>query len=253
MTLRPEKNQLAELRVAAMTLSRLPVGRVEEPVPSMGSTRWAYPLVGAILGVFVGGAYVIFEATGMPALVAAFLAVTMGVLATGGLHEDGLADCADGFWGGRDRARKLEIMRDSRIGSYGTLALILSVGMRVAAIAALAVPFWSIVGVAVLSRFAMVAAMEWLPPARNEGLGATASDGASQLAPAAFLSIAGVAALVLGVGPSAWITLPIMAFAALIFAHIARRHIGGQTGDVLGAVQQVSEIAGLVALSALSA
>ena len=236
-----------------MTLTRLPAGRLQEPVPSIASARWAFPIVGGIVGVIAGAVFLSAAAFGVPPVVAAMLTIGASVMVTGALHEDGLADCADGFWGGANRDRKLEIMRDSRIGAYGTLALILSVGLRVAAIAVLAAPFWSIVAVAMLSRLAVVAAIEWMPSARPEGLGVLAADGPSQMARASLVSLPGVAILAAIAGFGAvGVALVVVAF-GFSFALAARRHVGGQTGDVLGGIQQVTEIAGLVALSALSA
>ena len=143
-------------------------------------------------------------------------------------------------------------MRDSRIGTYGTLALIFSVGVRVAAIAALAAPFWSVLGIAVLSRFAMVVVIERMPTARSEGLGSRVSDGPSQLGLAAVFGLSGVFFLGLAAGFFGLAVLLFMMLAGLAFARLANQHIGGQTGDVLGAIQQTTEIAGLIALSALA-
>ena len=130
--------RLTEVQVAFMLLTRLPAGRISGAAPSLADAVWAYPIVGVIVGsigaAVLGGAL----ALGLPATIAAVLGITACILATGGLHEDGLADLADGFGGGRDAARKLEIMRDSRIGSYGTLALILSLVLRVLALSAAA-------------------------------------------------------------------------------------------------------------------
>lgn len=252
MTTDPASSRLSQLRVALMTLTRLPVGQVADPVPSMASARWAYPHVGLIVGGLVGGVFVGSGVFGIPVVLSAFLAVLTGMFVTGALHEDGLADCADGFWGGRDRARKLDIMRDSRIGTYGTLALIFAVVLKGVAFASVPSAFWSIVGVAVLSRFAMGAAIEWMPPAQGDGLGASVADGESQLGLAATGGAVGLLALWLAVGAGTFVVLAVMGLAGLWLARLAKRHIGGQTGDVLGCMQQVTEVAGLIALAALS-
>lgn len=252
MTSDPKPNRLSEARVALMTLTRLPAGRLTDPVPSMAAARWAFPLVGVAVGVIVALVFAVAGMLGVPSILAALLAVGAGMLATGALHEDGLADCADGFWGGRDRDRKVEIMRDSRIGTYGTLALILVVALRATSLASLADALWSIIGVAVLSRFAMVAAIERMSPAQPDGLGATVAEGASQLRLAALVSLLGVFALWMSVGfVGALIVLVVGGLAGLWVAGLARRHIGGQTGDVLGCMQQVTETAGLIALTAI--
>ena len=243
--------RVSELKIAVMTLTRLPVGHVSEPVPSMSSARWAYPLVGGFIGLLLGCSALLFQWLGLPALLVGMLVVTTGLIVTGALHEDGLADCADGFWGGGDRARKLEIMRDSRIGTYGTLALIISIGLRATSIAEIPAAFLSILGVAILSRFAMVFALETMPSARDDGLGASAAKGSSQLFAACCIGILGFLSLFVAGGFSALLVCVVMFVAAFAAALVAYRHIGGQTGDVLGGIQQVTEITGLVAMAAL--
>ena len=252
MTSKLPNEPLAEIRLAMMTLTRLPVGRISEPVPPMARTRWAYPLVGLVLGAVIGGVFVVLTTMGIAPLVAAFVAILAGVLATGALHEDGLADCVDGFWGGSTRQRKLDIMRDSRIGTYGTLALIFSVGLRGAALASLVAPFWTVIAVAMLSRYAMVVAIDLMPSARIEGLGAAVADEHGRSGRAALLGFAGAIVLVTASGSGGLIAIATMSIAGLAFARLAMRQIGGQTGDVLGGVQQVTEIAALVALSVLA-
>ncbi|WP_212524228.1 adenosylcobinamide-GDP ribazoletransferase [Actibacterium sp. MT2.3-13A] len=239
--------RLAELRVAAMLLTRLPVGRLAGHVPTLAAARWAYPLVGAGVGVVMWAVCAGAAELGLPPGISALLAVAAGVLATGGLHEDGLADLADGFGGGRDRARKLEIMRDSRIGSYGVLALAIVLGLKVQAMAGVAgsaPPLGPFVALAAGSRFAMLAVLEALPPARADGLGHAAGE-TGGWRPWAGLAVA--LAVMLPLGGAALGLLAALALAAVAVAVLAKRQIGGQTGDVLGAVQQVSDGAGWLA------
>jgi adenosylcobinamide-GDP ribazoletransferase len=160
---------------------------------------------------------------------------------TGAFHEDGLADTADGFGGGRTQARKLEIMRDSRIGSYGTLALILSIVVRIAAVGALpvgrAVPLLLAAGA--VSRAAMLLPMS-LPPARTDGLGRSLGR-----VPWPSRLIAVAIALTVALACLPWLlALEAMLLAGAAGAAIsvyARRRIGGQTGDVLGAACVIAE------------
>ncbi|WP_181180926.1 adenosylcobinamide-GDP ribazoletransferase, partial [Paracoccus sp. FO-3] len=150
---------LAQAALALVWLTRLPVGRLlPASPPTLAQAAWAFPLVGLAVG-FIGAAVLGLAAlAGLPGMVAALLAVGAMILATGALHEDGLADCADGS-GGATRERRLEIMRDSRIGSYGVLALVLVTGLRVAAIAALVAQPWlaaaAVAGLAAASRAGM--------------------------------------------------------------------------------------------------
>jgi adenosylcobinamide-GDP ribazoletransferase len=191
-------------------------------------------------------------ALGLPPVLAAGLALAAQIITTGALHEDGLADLADGFWGGRDPARRLEIMRDSRIGSYGTLALVVSVGLRWQALAVLAgqgagLAAVAILAVAMTSRAVPAVLLAVLPPARSDGMGRLASGGAGPEVVAAVL-LAGLPALALSG------MLPAMALQAAFGFGVARlslAKIGGQTGDVLGAAQQLAEIAALLVLAAI--
>ncbi len=247
---------LAQVQVAVMLLTRLPAGRISGVAPSLADAVWAYPIAGAMVGVIGAAILGAALAVGLPAMVAAALAVAVCVLATGGLHEDGLADVADGFGGGRDAAHKLEIMRDSRIGSYGTLALVLSVLLRVLVLAALAEPVPSaamvaLIGVEAASR-AGLAVMLWaMPSARPRGLGQSATG----VLPARMAtSVAfGALALVLGLGWGAGLVAgAAAALAQAALGWLAWRHIGGQTGDVLGAGQQVGALAAWLTVLAMA-
>ncbi|MDA7428001.1 adenosylcobinamide-GDP ribazoletransferase [Primorskyibacter aestuariivivens] len=242
--------RLAELQIAVMLLTRLPAGRIGGDAPAMAATVWAWPLVGALVGAIAGAVYYAAWLLGLPSLVAVLMAICALALATGAMHEDGLADLADGFGGGPDKERKLEIMRDSRIGTYGVLALVLSVALRVSLIAALPDPGIAIAGLvamAMASRAGMALWLWALPPARDNGLGRSAG-GVSALALAIALMLGQAGGLILG--GVLWLPIGAAVLAGGGFiALLAKRQIGGQTGDVLGASQQSGEIAGLLALS----
>ena len=201
------------------------------------------------MGAIAAGVLLVALALGLPAMLAAGLALAAQVIVTGALHEDGLADLADGFWGGRDAARRLEIMRDSRIGSYGALALILGTGLRWQAIAALAeAPHraaLALIAVAMISRLAPVVLLGLLPPARGDGMGRSASGAA-----VAAIMIAALLCLPWLALPGLPVALIAAGLVTLALARLARAKIGGQTGDVLGAGQQLAEIALLMGLAA---
>lgn len=244
------RRRIDEARLALMILTVLPVGGLADPVPPIHAARWAMPLAGLPLGLVGWGVLTMGTAIGLPPIVSAVLAVAALVGLTGGLHHDGLADLADGM-GGRDPQRRLEIMRDSRIGSFGAMALMIAYMTGAGALADLAgaVPLAAFIMVSVASRLAMVAVMELLPAARDQGLGhaaAKGSHGAWWLG--ALLSV--VLAATLGLWGVA--TLGAMAAAACLIALLALRRLGGQTGDVLGAIQVTTETAGWVALSAVT-
>ncbi|PWC34770.1 cobalamin synthase [Azospirillum sp. TSO35-2] len=214
-----------------------------------------FPLVGALVGLAGGAVFALASALNLPPLVAALLALAATVRLTGGLHEDGAADVADGFGGGRDIARKLEIMRDSRVGSYGVLALVFSVTIRAAALAALTAPMAvaALVAAGALSRCGL-AAMAWgLTPARRDGLGAAQGKPApATVLLAAVLGIAvAAAALTTTVLPALLPSILAAAVAVWLVAALARRQLGGHTGDVFGTAQQVAETAVLLTVAAL--
>lgn len=237
--------RIAELRLATIMLTRLPMGRVSEPVPTLSEATWAFPLVGLLTGGAGWGTLTAAAVIGLSPYLAALAALVAMVWLTGALHEDGLADFADGMGGGRDTAHCLDIMRDSRIGSYGVVALILVMAFKVTALAEIPQnePLTVLLFVGVASRMSMLAVLVWLPSARPDGLGHSAAG------PNAAALLPGATALLLisiFLGPQALVIILGMLLGAVVVAVIAYRRIRGQTGDVLGATQSISEAMGLV-------
>jgi adenosylcobinamide-GDP ribazoletransferase len=241
-----------DLLRATSFLTRLPV-----PVPGpaqagdLAAAAHAFPLVGAAVGALAGLAGLLAAGLGLPPALAAGVALAAQVLLTGALHEDGLADVADGLGAGRDRVRTLAVMRDSRIGSFGVLALTGSLGLRWAALAALADPYAAGAGLlaAAAASRAGAAALLLLPPARADGQGAFAGRPAVALVWIAIGWAALLALLALPAG-AALAGLTTAAIAAALVAALAWQRLAGQTGDVLGAAQQAGETAFLLALAA---
>ena len=241
---------LADPLLACVLLTRLPLPTLPASAfQRQAQAAWAFPLAGlavAVPAAFAGWAAL---AMGIAPLIAAGLVLAVQIMVTGAMHEDGLADTADGLWGGFDRSRRLEIMKDSAIGSYGVLALILSLGLRWMALAAiLETGVLATVAVAALSRAVLPVMMTALPHARADGL--SHSVGRPGWATS-------IGALGLGLFIALWASGPavlgpflLALLAVVILGMIAKRKIGGQTGDILGATQQVSEIALLIALAA---
>lgn len=250
------RTHLAEVQIALMLLTRLPSVRLSDPVPPISAAVWAFPLAGLAIGSITALVLGAAVWSGLPVGLAAGIALAFGLLATGALHEDGLADVADGFGGGRDRTHKLEIMRDSRIGSYGTLALILSLGLRWQTIAVLAERDLRygcavVIALAMTSRAALPVALTLMPAARSDGLGHAARSSGG-VRPAIAVAIGAMAAFAL-LGPgTAGITITLQAVTLVAMGRLAMRQIAGQTGDVLGAMQQTAEIVGLLAVVAMS-
>jgi adenosylcobinamide-GDP ribazoletransferase len=243
---------LDDLRNAVAFLTRLPMPHPQGAMPAnFIRAQRVFPLVGAAIGAAVGLVCLGLRAAGLPDLAAAALALGAGALLTGALHEDGLADVADGFGGGRDVAAKLEIMRDSRLGTYGALILMVSFAAKLSALAVLpdGVVVRGLIAAHALARGVLPAMAMSLPYARKDGLAANA--GRPDFATAA---IAAALALVIALLSLPWIeafcAALLAAACAIGMAWLAQRQIGGQTGDVLGGTEQLVETAILLLLAA---
>jgi adenosylcobinamide-GDP ribazoletransferase len=232
-----------DCKVALAFLTRLPMAPQPTAERSLGASVVMFPMVGALIGLLGGVGYALAFWLGVPPLPAATVALAAMIWLTGALHEDGLADLADGFGGGHTREDKLRIMRDPRIGSYGALALVLGLLARAGALAALAAPadvMAALVAAGAASRAALAPVMTMLPVARADGLAAGAGRPHPLRAAAAVLVAALLSVVLLGKAAAA--ALLAGAAGAFVVAWLARRQIGGHTGDVLGAVQQLTEI-----------
>jgi adenosylcobinamide-GDP ribazoletransferase len=237
---------------ALQFLTRIPV-EVKDRRPSLGRAVPWFPVVGAVVGGLIGGAAALLW-QGVPPLVAAAVAISLGLLVTGAFHEDGLGDMADAFGGGATVERRLQILKDPRHGTYGVCTICASILVRIACVASLPGPaamFGALVAAGVLGRVAAVVLTATMPPATFDGLGAAA---AGELAPRmAWLSIVvGVALATLAVG---WWVGPLLLGAALatwIIGALADSKIGGIGGDVLGAVEVITECVCLVVASGLA-
>ena len=241
--------QSGDLARAIGLLTRLPVQT--DDVRS-AQAAWAWPLAGALVGLLAALSGAIALGLGLPVELAAGLAITTQIIVTGAMHEDGLADCADGFWGGHDSDQRLKIMRDSRIGTYGVISICLSVLLRWSMLAALfsaGAIVGPIVAAAALSRVPLVALMCWLEPVRVGGLSARVGRPDPEA-----LVLAAAVALLLALLFTGFAALPAAAIAVFMgwgVARVALAKIQGQTGDVLGASQQMAEIGILAVLTAL--
>jgi adenosylcobinamide-GDP ribazoletransferase len=227
-----------------------------DKAPEFRGALRAVPVAGAIIGACGGAALFVTWALGIPPLPASACAIATLVAATGALHEDGLADVADGFGGGGTRQRKLDIMRDSQLGSFGAVALALALMLRVFALAALTerglpLAVLSLICAGAVSRTGGLAPLLMLASARSDGAGAAMSrPSRGALQTALLLALALSMPLTLAGMPLSRIALgDILAlFAAILVAKLAERQIGGFTGDVLGMAQQSAEIVVLLAL-----
>jgi adenosylcobinamide-GDP ribazoletransferase len=235
--------------------TRLPLGGSASP-PNFAKVGWAAPLAGAIVGGLGAAVFLIMRKFGLPGTVSATLAVSAEIALTGGLHEDGLADTADGFGGGRDRDAKLAIMRDSRIGAYGAITLCLILLLRIEAISALArsdskFAAAAFVLAAAAARAAALATLVWAPSARTDGVGASAGmlEPSVLTGVAATLVVLATALGFLSLEPTRALFACVVGAAFVrLFVGLAQHQIGGQTGDVCGAAAEIAQVAVLLAL-----
>ncbi|HEY0124325.1 MAG TPA: adenosylcobinamide-GDP ribazoletransferase [Rhizobium sp.] len=241
-------------------LSRIPVPAFffEGNDGKLARVSRAFPFAGLLIALPAAIVFGALLAFGADPLMAALLALAVQTMTTGALHEDGLSDTADGFGGGKDRDRALAIMKDSRIGTYGAVALILSFGLRATALAAIGrglAPLdaaLTIPAAAVLSRGAMVWHWYALPAAKPDGVAASA--GKPDYGP---MQIALIGALVLSAFllwpslrlPAFILCLLVTSAAAFLFTRRVRRRLSGHTGDTIGAAQQICEIAAFCTLA----
>lgn len=239
-------------RTAWAFLTRLPGGAHPADADALAAGVPWFPLVGAVVGGLVALVYVPLEAA-VPPLTAAAIAIGFSALLTGAFHEDGFADSLDALAGGRDVEDRLRILEDSRHGTFGVLGLVVLTLVKVSALATLdgAAAAAALVGAGALGRTGAVGLMGWAPPATAEGLGAgyLRSLGRQEVV----LGMAG--GLVLGalaLGPAVLPAAVLVAAGAAVVAAWAVRRIGGVTGDLLGAAEQVGECAVLVLVAGLS-
>ena len=238
---------------AVMFLTRLPVGRYCSPDPDVlsRSTRW-FPLVGLLVGLALAVVWSLVAAVA-PSSLACVATLVAGVLVTGAFHEDGLADVADSG-GAFELDRKLEIMRDSRVGTYGALALILLVLARFALLWELSVmPVATLVAALlaahVLARWSSVWLMARVPYARPEAANRVVADGVGgrRLLEASLVALLALAPPVALGGAGMLALVPLALGVAALAGHVFRRRYGGITGDCLGAANVLVEIAVLLA------
>lgn len=241
--------------LAISLLTRLPIrlGGGVRPDELQGTPGW-FPLAGLIVGLTGGLVGALALRLGLPAYLAALACLAMSVLVTGALHEDGLADTADALGAGANAERALAIMKDSRIGTYGAIALFLSLTARLLALATMA----AMGGLTLIAASAAAGAasrgllpliMRRLKPARPGGLGASVgrpTRGGVRLG----LILGILPALILLPFGAALAALLVAALASLALARHQSGRLGGFTGDTLGALQQAAEIAFLLVLTA---
>lgn len=241
--------RLWDVPAALVLLTRLPMPALPDHAFAHGARAvWAYPVVGLVLGGLLALFANALGALGLTTPIIAGLMLGALVMLTGAMHEDGLADTVDGLWGGHDRERRLEIMKDSRIGAYGVLALIIVMGLRWLGLAE--VSWTGLIAALMLSRAMMPPLMLALPHARSTGLShSVGAPGMGAVGAAVLIGIVGAMLLAGGAGLAAAIAAGAV---TLGIGLVANAKIGGQTGDILGATQVLTEITVLLMLAAFT-
>jgi adenosylcobinamide-GDP ribazoletransferase len=234
----------ADTLTALAFFSRIPVATPASFDLRQAAAGW--PVAGLLLALGPALLLLLLSAADFPALIAAILALTLYAALTGGMHEDGLTDTFDALGGGRTQDARLAIMRDSRLGTFGALALMLTTLLKIAALAAISLPAWhgalALVAVAVVSRSLAVWHWRETLPARRDGMAWSAGqpDGVAFLITVGAAAIAGFALLIVfGVG--AVIGIFLAAASVGLLNGLVSRVFGGHTGDTIGAAQQVAE------------
>ena len=249
--------RLGECLLAIGFFTRLPVPMDKETAARpLADASWAFPIAGLIVGLCGSAVITLGAGLNLPSLVLSFLAIGSMIFLTGALHEDGLADCADGLWSGDDNEKRLAIMHDSRIGAFGVIALVLMLGIKATAIAHLitAAGIWDtvlgILAAACLSRGALPCIMRLAPLASERGRAANAGKpGQQEMLVAAGISLL-ICLLCLGFGITVFSILIGGSLCAALTV-IATNRIGGYNGDVLGAQQQILDVATLTVASSM--
>ena len=239
---------ISDLTISLGLFTRLPVKSIEHSV-DLGKTVWAWPLVGGLIGVIIGICAEVLNSLEIPPELSSLIIIALLVLLTGGFHEDGLADTFDGLWGGDTPEKRLTIMNDSRHGTFGVLALVISILFRWVLLKLL---FESgfllapLVIACVISRTAVVPFLIILPSARKTGL--TAEIGRVPLWSAIICFLISLMPIYLFLGLIGFILVAIGLLITLPVYIFARKLLRGQTGDILGTVQQLTEICIILAI-----
>jgi adenosylcobinamide-GDP ribazoletransferase len=237
--------------VALQLLTRIPVRLSSVTDADLRRSCAFFPAVGLLVALAGIATRWLFAAP-LGEAAATVLAVSVMVLITGAFHEDGLADSADGLWGGFTPERRVEIMRDSRIGTYGAVALVLSLLFRVALLAPLPLEVFAAAVVAghVLGRAGGVLLAGLLPPVADQGLGAKVIGAAGT---GTWIGVTVQAGAAAAFAAGYWLWLPLLAavLAVLVVARLAHRKVGGLTGDLLGAANQLAHLAAMAAVVAV--
>ena len=241
------RKYVEDILVALSLLTRLPIKVPRHAFDRAHLAVWAYGIPGFIWALSVWSIAILCQAGGLPLGIATALGLTTGIIITGAIHEDGLADSVDGLWGGWDPESRLEVMLDSRLGAYGAIALISCILVRwqlITSVFQLNVTFTALVLAGCLGRSVLPVIMAMFAPARKKGLSYSVGRPSGPNIYIAFVTMTLFAFISLGA--KGLILCILAATTALMCALIAKLKVGGQSGDILGAIAIITEIIVLV-------
>lgn len=227
-------------------LTRIPINLPQNAFERQSRATWAFPLVGLGVGLLLWAVIDLLN-IGLPLYIAVIVGMATSLFVTGAMHEDGLADCVDGFWGAYTKDRRLEIMKDSQIGTYGVLGLGFVVTLKAIFLIEGAAQLSMILAAAVASRSALPMIMSQVQNARRSGL--SQSVGLPSFMTAIGSIFLGCVLVLLLTGLTGILVILFTACLVCGIVMLAKRKIGGQTGDVLGACQIITELGVLALLS----
>lgn len=241
---------LQRLKLSIGFFTRIPLPDDEDHRGDLANAAITFPIAGFLIGALLATIWLIADYF-LPALPAAAIAIAAGLVLTGALHEDGLSDCADGLGGNVSKERALEIMRDSRIGTYGAAALIITIGLRWSGLASLDMwfGFSALIIAHMTGRAAITVPMYFSKYARKEGLGKSVSNGIDINQFSLTLLIPILISFLIA-GWQGLLAVVVSMVAAWLVTKWLDNKIGGYTGDGLGAVEQISEITALLVIVA---
>lgn len=247
-----EQDWVDDLQISLSFLTRIPVpGGPAIGNPSLSQATRFFPLIGFLVGIIGALALWVANWLGLPELAAIIFGLLAIVLVTGGLHEDGLADSCDGLAGGTNVEQRLEIMKDSRIGSFGVLGLMFTIALKLAGLSTfdLGGAALTLFLAAVVSRGALPLFMRYIPNAKQDGLSADAGAPGFDRAAISVLITIVIAWFCIGFFKMILVFI-MLTIASILSAIYVKRRIGGQTGDILGAMQQMTEVIVILTLTA---
>ncbi len=242
------KTIFTDLTTSLGLFTRIPVNPKKQSV-NLGKTVWAWPIVGGLIGLIIGVCAEILNSLATPPEISSLIILSLLILITGGFHEDGLADTFDGIWGGNTPEKRLEIMNDSRVGAFGVLALVISILFRWVLLKFLFESGFLVaplIVVCVISRAAVVPFMIILPSAKNKGL--SSDIGQIPLWSVGICALISLVPIYFFLGPIGFIPVTIGLLITYPVYFYAKRLLQGQTGDILGTIQQFTEIGTMLAM-----